>query len=382
MKKNLQPVNGSFKISKYVLLSASFFTCISLWGCNKEPSVSMENYIGIDAAKDAALKAADIPSGQASISSAGLENDDGTFYYEVIFTENGTEHTYEIDALTGIVIKESHSPQASKTLANVQESETTLPMSETENTLSSSEETSSNSVSSDQIEDASNSVLPEETTDSSASTSPAVPADSSNSTLPAALSDDRTSNPPAQTSGNTDSSGQAPSTKTVDSSSSAKTPDTSASLSAQGINSETALSIALTHAGFTKQDIRSSNVKADIEDGINVFDVEFILADGTEYDYEINASNGSVIKYDYDAENYHRQHSSSHTAAITESQAKQTVLNKVPGAKESDINLHLEEDDGHLEYEGWLIYDNIEYEFTIDAYSGTLIEWEAEQIRP
>lgn len=52
----------------------------------------------------------------------------------------------------------------------------------------------------------------------------------------------------------------------------------------------------------------------------------------------------------------------------------------MPGASGDDIMLHLKEDDGRMEYEGRLIYDNMDYEFKIDAYSGNLTEWEAEQL--
>ena len=36
--------------------------------------------------------------------------------------------------------------------------------------------------------------------------------------------------------------------------------------------------------------------------------------------------------------------------------------------------------DGRMEYEGRLIYDNMLYEFKIDAYSGLIVEWEAENL--
>ena len=64
---------------------------------------------------------------------------------------------------------------------------------------------------------------------------------------------------------------------------------------------------------------------------------------------------------------------------IEESQARQAVLDRVPGAQADDIRIRLKEDDGRMEYEGSLFYDGMFYEFTIDAYSGGLIEWEAEK---
>ena len=64
---------------------------------------------------------------------------------------------------------------------------------------------------------------------------------------------------------------------------------------------------------------------------------------------------------------------------ISEDQAKEAVLSRVPGANVSDISIHLKEDDGRMEYTGRLLYDGMLYEFKIDAYSGGLIEWEAER---
>ena len=51
------------------------------------------------------------------------------------------------------------------------------------------------------------------------------------------------------------------------------------------------------------------------------------------------------------------------------------------GATASDIyEWKLDYDDGRPEYEGKIIYDGSEYEFTIDATAGTITEWDAEVI--
>ena len=66
------------------------------------------DYIGIQAAKEAALKDADISSEQAVFTMAELDNKNNIFYYQIIFTENGTEYRYDIDALTGVIIEKNH----------------------------------------------------------------------------------------------------------------------------------------------------------------------------------------------------------------------------------------------------------------------------------
>jgi len=56
-------------------------------------------------------------------------------------------------------------------------------------------------------------------------------------------------------------------------------------------------------------------------------------------------------------------------------------LERVPGAGADNIwEFEVDKEDGRLEYEGKIIYGDMEYEFEIDAYSGTFRSWEAEQV--
>ena len=69
------------------------------------------------------------------------------------------------------------------------------------------------------------------------------------------------------------------------------------------------------------------------------------------------------------------------SATVSEATAKQTALARVSGAMEKDIyEWKLDYDDGRPEYEGKIIYDGSEYEFTIDATAGTITDWDAEVI--
>ena len=66
---------------------------------------------------------------------------------------------------------------------------------------------------------------------------------------------------------------------------------------------------------------------------------------------------------------------------ISETDAKKLVLARVPGASDTNFKkFNLDFDDGRYEYEGKLVYNNIEYEFEIDAYSGNFRDWDAESI--
>lgn len=62
---------------------------------------------------------------------------------------------------------------------------------------------------------------------------------------------------------------------------------------------------------------------------------------------------------------------------ITEAQAIDIVLNKVPGAGKGNIVAFSRDyDDGRWIYEGELIYNGLEYDFEIDAMTGNILEWE------
>ena len=148
-----------------------------------------------------------------------------------------------------------------------------------------------------------------------------------------------------------------------------------------GITEEAARSAALSHAGLTADQVSFVRSYLDWDDGRLVYDVEFYTADYKEYDYEIDANTGAVLSFDYDAEYYDRPNVSTGatTTSITADRAKEIALAEVPGASVSDIwEFEVDRDDGRIEYEGKIVYDGMEYEFTIDGYSGSIREWEAE----
>ena len=292
MKKNTTRISPLSKkalgAAAALLLSASLLTA-----CQSQPAASTADYIGIDAAKDAALKAAGVSADQAAFSSAGLDSRDGIFYYQVIFTENGVEREYDIDAVTGVVIEE-------KVLTPASEAESTAAQAST--------------------------AAPDVQTQSALSGTPA------------------SENPSA---------------------------------AASAVNEDSALSIALEHAGVTREQLVHSRVKPDRDDGLMIFEVEFITTDGMEYDYDINQADGTILSFNQEAHVPYNPAAGTE-GLISEDQARQAVIDRVPGASAENVAVFLDEDDGRLEYEGHLAYDNMLYEFTIDAYSGAVIEWEAE----
>ena len=149
------------------------------------------------------------------------------------------------------------------------------------------------------------------------------------------------------------------------------------------ITLEQAKETALKHAGLKADAVTFVKAEQDYENGKLVYEVEFVTNDGgkvVEYDYEIDAAIGSVVSYDYDAENYVGATGAT-TVSVDEATAKQTVLNKVPGATAANIyEWKLDFDDGRWEYDGKIVYNLMEYDFTVDASSGAVTEWGVESI--
>lgn len=64
---------------------------------------------------------------------------------------------------------------------------------------------------------------------------------------------------------------------------------------------------------------------------------------------------------------------------ISIEEAEKIALERVQGASENDIRIQSDYDDGKYKYEGDIIYDGKEYEFEIDASTGTILEWSEER---
>lgn len=66
--------------------------------------------------------------------------------------------------------------------------------------------------------------------------------------------------------------------------------------------------------------------------------------------------------------------------AISFDEAVQSALARVPGATVANVTeFNRDYNHGRLEYEGEIHYDGYEYDFEIDADTGTFIKWEVVQ---
>ena len=283
---------------KLILTGAALSLAVAMTGCGGKPVINQQpssqaQLISMEAAQEAALKAANIAAEDAAISATTLNEVAGTSCYKVEFTSGDYAYAYTVNAETGAIMEMS---SREKNAVDTQ--------AQTEATVSAADSA---------------------TTQSSAAAT-------------------------AQTV-----------TGTVD--------------------EEMAQKIALEHAGVKATDATITKSKLDYEGRRQVYEIEW-YAGGKKYDYEIAVDTGEILSSAYDEKTSGWSVSNSSNVTVSEADAKQTALGSVSGATEKDIyEWKFDYDDGRPEYEGKIIYGGTEYDFTIDASSGAVVEWEAESVR-
>jgi uncharacterized membrane protein YkoI len=155
-----------------------------------------------------------------------------------------------------------------------------------------------------------------------------------------------------------------------------------------------ARAIALGHAGIGEANATFVQTFLDRDDGRFVYDVEF-YSGNIEYDYEIDATSGTIVEFDRDIENYFipggaprgsgtegqsRQQPPSSSAGtygyIGEAAALAIALANAGLAEgqAARVRVHLDHDDGQPVYEIDFHSGRTEYEYEIDAVSGRILE--------
>lgn len=147
---------------------------------------------------------------------------------------------------------------------------------------------------------------------------------------------------------------------------------------ASEISEAEAKQIALDNAQVKESDLLTFQIKKDFDDGIYVYEIEF-QSGNKQYEYDIKASDGQILKTDYEIDEDYVDSQTTQTA-VSEADAKAAALARVEGSSDSDIRIKLERDDGRLVYEGKIIFNNTEYDFEIDANSGDFLKWEQESV--
>lgn len=152
--------------------------------------------------------------------------------------------------------------------------------------------------------------------------------------------------------------------------------------SASYITADEAEQAALSHAGISSSDVSYITCELDFDDGIMVYEVEFISGN-TEYEYDINAIDKSVLKFSTErADNYSQSGqggSSGNAASITEAEAQQAAFSHAGVSGATVIKAEYDRDDNKYEIE--FIAGSYKYEYEISASDGCVIESEKEAVK-
>ena len=148
------------------------------------------------------------------------------------------------------------------------------------------------------------------------------------------------------------------------------------------VDLEGAKAVALADAGVKAADAVFRKSELEWEDGVKVYDIEFYTSEA-EYDYEINASTGAVLDKSMELFENHVPSADLQGSAgsyIGVDQAKAIAVSN-SGFKAEDViftKTKLERDKGSVRYEVEFYKDRMEYEYSIDAYTGSIVEYESE----
>lgn len=310
----------SLSINELNLLAASANT--DLENIDSLGTASDKDYIGEEKAKEIALEHAGVAASAARQLQAKLDYEDGVMVYEVEFYAGNNEYDYEINAKTGAIIKSDKDYDDDAVQSNTGSANAT-----TGNTQNNSNNN----------------------------------ANSNNS------------------AGNNHNSAAT----------TARQPSASSY-----IGEAKAKEIALSHAGVSESSVRNYRVDLDTDDGVAVYDIDFDSGN-YEYDYEINAKTGSVIKSERDRDDdansngsvvaTTRKTSAATTAAtasdIGEAKAKEIAFEHagVQSSNVRELEVERDRDNGVSLYEISFKSGGYEYEYEINAKTGSILQHERER---
>ncbi|MGL4791097.1 MAG: PepSY domain-containing protein, partial [Anaerotignaceae bacterium] len=147
--------------------------------------------------------------------------------------------------------------------------------------------------------------------------------------------------------------------------------------------------IVFNDTGVNPAEVKFIEIDFDYDDGRMVYSVEF-ENNGSEYDYEIDATTGDIVEVDnHIKDEYNMEHS---TWDNTSAPSNEVIGNEYIGnataisialsnaglsqREISEMDCELDEDDGIMIYELEFTHGNTEYEYIINAVTGEIVEWE------
>lgn len=218
--------------------------------------------ISLDQAKEIAFDHAQVDGSKATFDDEEFDQDD--LEYELEFKVDGVEYEYDIDAVTGEILKfesekdvDDHKPVTNHQAAS-------------EDLKGSDDDRQENSDSDNDDKQA----------------------DVNRQTRRHTQQPKQTNKPKASAPKKQAPIAEAPKPQT-------QKPAAPKAQEPKGITSERALAIALNHAGLSSKQISDLEIELDTDDGIRYFEVEFEVGD-VEYEYEISADTGSILDVERD----------------------------------------------------------------------------------
>lgn len=151
--------------------------------------------------------------------------------------------------------------------------------------------------------------------------------------------------------------------------------------SAKGyIGVDDAKTAAYAHAGVSASDVLYVETDFDSEHGVMVYEVEF-YAGSVEYEYDINALTGEVVKYEQKNTGTSIPSGSASGDYIGEAAAKEAALAHA-GVSEADVcwlQADFDRDDGVYVYELEFAANGLKYDCSVNALTGDIVKFEQEQ---
>ena len=301
--------------------------------------VQEETDIGLEAAKNAALADAGVNAADATFTEQKRDREDGVLVYDIDFYTATMKYEYEIDASTGAVREKKSELRGGQT----QPDNTDIGLEAAKNAaLADAGVNAADATFTEQKRDREDGVLVYDIDFYTATMKYEYEIDASTGAVRERKSEKR--NNQTQTGAN-------------------------------DIGLEAAKNAALADAGVSAADATFTEQKRDREDGVLVYDIDFYTAT-TKYEYEIDASTGAVREKKAES----KTQTGDNGAYIGLERAKEIALSHA-GLSAGEVYLSkakFEDDDGVKVYEIEFYKDRMEYEYTIHAATGRILEFDAE----
>ncbi len=301
--------------------------------------VQEETDIGLEAAKNAALADAGVSAADATFTEQKRDREDGVLVYDIDFYTATMKYEYEIDASTGAVREKKSELRGGQT----QPDNTDIGLEAAKNAaLADAGVNAADATFTEQKRDREDGVLVYDIDFYTATMKYEYEIDASTGAVRERKSEKR--NNQTQTGAN-------------------------------DIGLEAAKNAALADAGVSAADATFTEQKRDREDGVLVYDIDFYTAT-TKYEYEIDASTGAVREKKAES----KTQTGDNGAYIGLERAKEIALSHA-GLSAGEVYLSkakFEDDDGVKVYEIEFYKDRMEYEYTIHAATGRILEFDAE----